>query len=120
LVYKKIVSVLIQPFQLTQFIDLFFIITFANDDSSLILTECAFLKLKLYLHCGKKFFNKIFYPNNNTLTKPLKFCLFDQKKNVDWLVMEKLTRILRTFDPLDPVKYDFALFGSGVNENKRS
>jgi len=42
------------------------------------------------------------------------------RKNDDWQAVEELTTILRTFDPLDPVKYDFALFGSGVNENKRS
>jgi uncharacterized protein (TIGR02757 family) len=34
----------------------------------------------------------------------------------DWIAVEELTSNLRTFDPLDPVKYDFALFGTGVNE----
>jgi hypothetical protein len=29
---------------------------------------------------------------------------------------KNLTEILREFDPADPVKYDFALFGLGVNE----
>lgn len=28
----------------------------------------------------------------------------------------ELTENLRTFDPVDPVKYDFALFGMGVNK----
>lgn len=36
------------------------------------------------------------------------------RKQVDWLAAEDLTAHLRTFDPLDPVKYDFALFGLGV------
>ena len=34
----------------------------------------------------------------------------------DWQAVEELTANLRTFDPSDPVKYDFALFGTGVNE----
>ncbi|MFN3341956.1 MAG: TIGR02757 family protein [Flavobacteriales bacterium] len=32
----------------------------------------------------------------------------------DWLAAEELTQSLREFDALDPVKYDFALFGLGV------
>jgi uncharacterized protein (TIGR02757 family) len=39
-----------------------------------------------------------------------------QRKNNDWKAVEELTTVLREFDPLDPVKYDFALFGIGVNE----
>jgi uncharacterized protein (TIGR02757 family) len=39
------------------------------------------------------------------------------KRNVnDWTAVEELTAILRQFDPTDPVKYDFALFGLGINE----
>jgi uncharacterized protein (TIGR02757 family) len=34
----------------------------------------------------------------------------------DWKAVEELTEVLRLFDPADPVKYDFALFGLGVNE----
>ncbi len=34
----------------------------------------------------------------------------------DWLAVEELNIALRTFDPKDPVKYDFALFGLGVFE----
>lgn len=37
-----------------------------------------------------------------------------ERKQVDWPAAEELTAHLRTFDPLDPVKYDFALFGLGV------
>jgi uncharacterized protein (TIGR02757 family) len=39
-----------------------------------------------------------------------------QRKTNDWQAVEELTANLRTFDPFDPVKYDFALFGTGVNE----
>ena len=39
-----------------------------------------------------------------------------KRKVNDWKAVEELTSVLRTFDPADPVKYDFALFGLGVNE----
>jgi uncharacterized protein (TIGR02757 family) len=42
-----------------------------------------------------------------------------QRKNRDWQAVEELTSVLRMLDPLDPVKYDFALFGMGVLENKK-
>jgi len=38
------------------------------------------------------------------------------RKTNDWKAVEELTANLRIFDPADPVKYDFALFGMGVNE----
>jgi uncharacterized protein (TIGR02757 family) len=38
------------------------------------------------------------------------------RKINDWKAVEELTLVLREFDPTDPVKYDFALFGLGVNE----
>ncbi len=34
----------------------------------------------------------------------------------DWEAVEELTANLRKFDPLDPVKYDFALFGLGIEQ----
>src|SRR5689334_1368758 len=39
-----------------------------------------------------------------------------QRKQVDWQSALELTEYLRTLDSLDPVKYDFALFGLGVIE----
>ncbi len=39
-----------------------------------------------------------------------------QRKRTDWQSVLELTAQLRTFDPDDPVKYDFALFGMGVLE----
>lgn len=38
-----------------------------------------------------------------------------QRKQDDWKAVEELTEALRQFDPDDPVKYDFALFGTGVS-----
>lgn len=39
-----------------------------------------------------------------------------QRKSNDWLAVDEVTGKLRNFDPEDPVKYDFALFGLGAFE----
>lgn len=44
-----------------------------------------------------------------------KLGLLERKSN-DWKAVEEITNQLRLFDPTDPVKYDFALFGLGVFE----
>lgn len=44
-----------------------------------------------------------------------KLGLLNRKQN-DWKAVEKVTATLRKFDPADPVKYDFALFGLGIFE----
>ena len=44
-----------------------------------------------------------------------KLGLLKRKQN-DWKAVKELNTRLRTFDPHDPVKYDFALFGLGVFE----
>jgi uncharacterized protein (TIGR02757 family) len=42
-----------------------------------------------------------------------------QRKQNDWKAAEELTFALREFDPGDPVKYDFALFGIGMFEKNK-
>jgi uncharacterized protein (TIGR02757 family) len=44
-----------------------------------------------------------------------KFKLLTRKQR-DWTAVEEITGHLRAFDPSDPVKYDFALFGLGISE----
>jgi uncharacterized protein (TIGR02757 family) len=44
-----------------------------------------------------------------------KLGLLERKQN-DWKAVVELTANLKKFDARDPVKYDFALFGLGVNE----
>ena len=39
-----------------------------------------------------------------------------KRKQTDWSTALELTAYLKTLDPKDPVKYDFALFGLGVIE----
>ncbi|MBP7514988.1 MAG: TIGR02757 family protein [Flavobacteriales bacterium] len=41
-----------------------------------------------------------------------------KRKQDDWKSVVELTGQLRKFDPLDPVKYDIALFGIGVDHSK--
>jgi uncharacterized protein (TIGR02757 family) len=38
------------------------------------------------------------------------------RKQNDWQAVEEITGVLRLMDPKDPVKYDFALFGLGVDK----
>ena len=44
-----------------------------------------------------------------------KLGLLERKQN-DWRAVTELTGRLREFDPEDPVRYDFALFGLGSFE----
>lgn len=39
-----------------------------------------------------------------------------ERKQTDWKTALELTRRLREFDPEDPVRFDFALFGLGLEE----
>ncbi len=44
--------------------------------------------------------------------------LLNRKQN-DWKALDEIMIRLRSFDKTDPVKYDYALFGIGVFENKK-
>lgn len=39
------------------------------------------------------------------------------RKPIDWKAVLELTENCRQLDPADPVKYDFALFGLGIEQN---
>jgi uncharacterized protein (TIGR02757 family) len=39
-----------------------------------------------------------------------------KRKQTDWQTAVELTENLKKLDPIDPVKYDFALFGLGIEE----
>jgi uncharacterized protein (TIGR02757 family) len=39
-----------------------------------------------------------------------------KRKQTDWEAAMELTGNLRNLDPADPVKYDYALFGLGIEE----
>ena len=40
--------------------------------------------------------------------------LLSRRQN-DWRAVEEVTAALRGFDPADPVRYDFSLFGAGID-----
>lgn len=42
------------------------------------------------------------------------------RPKADWLAAKELTEQLKIFDPLDPVKYDFALFGMSAEMGEKS
>jgi hypothetical protein len=39
-----------------------------------------------------------------------------KRSQTDWQAALELTESLRQMDPADPVKFDFALFGLGIEE----
>jgi uncharacterized protein (TIGR02757 family) len=39
--------------------------------------------------------------------------LLSRKQN-DWRAVDEVTQVLRSFDPVDPIRFDFALFGLGA------
>lgn len=49
----------------------------------------------------------------HTATISRKLGLLKRRQN-DWKALEEIMQTLREFDPDDPAKYDFALFGTGV------
>ena len=42
------------------------------------------------------------------------------RKSNDWKAVDELTRKLRKYNPTDPVLYDFALFGIGIEKSQNS
>lgn len=48
----------------------------------------------------------------HTATVSRKLGLLKRKQN-DWQAVEEITKALKKMDPIDPIKYDFALFGMG-------
>ena len=49
----------------------------------------------------------------HTGTQARQLGLLKRRQN-DWKAVREVTETLRTFDPADPIKYDFALFGMGA------
>lgn len=43
-----------------------------------------------------------------------------KRETNDWQAAKELTECLKQFDPADPVRYDFALFGAGIHQSKAS
>ena len=60
--------------------------------------------------------NELYVPLDvHTATSARALGLINRKSN-DWKALEELMSNLRTFDPEDPCKYDFAIFGLSANK----
>ena len=61
--------------------------------------------------------NKLLIPmDTHVIQQAQKMGLLDNPK-ADFKTAQKLTSILKKFDENDPVKYDFALFGYGIEND---
>ncbi|MCQ2974202.1 MAG: TIGR02757 family protein [Bacteroidales bacterium] len=61
--------------------------------------------------------SKLMLPlDTHTASTGRKLGLITRTQN-DWKTVEEITENLRKFNPEDPVRYDFALFGLGIFEN---
>jgi len=58
--------------------------------------------------------NQLFIPLDVHVDRVARKFRLLTRKQTDWLATRELTDQLKQYDPDDPVKYDFALFGMGV------
>lgn len=58
---------------------------------------------------------KLIIPLDTHVAKLSRKLELTQRKADDWITAEEITDNLKEFDPSDPVKYDFAIFGMGVS-----
>ena len=54
-------------------------------------------------------------PLDTHVAKISKELKLTKRSNLDWKMAEEITNNLKALDPTDPAKYDFALFGYGLN-----
>jgi uncharacterized protein (TIGR02757 family) len=62
--------------------------------------------------------NKLIIPVDTHIAKICKQLKLTKQKNVSWKMAEEITINLKEFDPVDPVKYDFALCHIGMRKMK--
>lgn len=61
--------------------------------------------------------SQLLIPLDTHVAKLSRKLQFTERKSNDWKTAEEITEKLKYFDPNDPTKYDFAIFGMGVNKN---
>ncbi len=59
--------------------------------------------------------NKLIMPLDTHVARVSREWDLTSRKTNDWKTAEEITEKLKAFDPDDPVKYDFAIFGTGVD-----
>lgn len=62
--------------------------------------------------------DKLIIPVDTHIAKICKSLKLTKRKNVSWKMAEEITEKLKRFDPVDPVKYDFALCHIGMRKLK--
>jgi uncharacterized protein (TIGR02757 family) len=60
--------------------------------------------------------NKLVIPVDTHVARICRELMLTKRKNVSWEMAEEITENLRVFDPLDPVKYDFAICHIGMRK----
>jgi uncharacterized protein (TIGR02757 family) len=62
--------------------------------------------------------SKLLIPVDTHVARICKSLKLTKRKNVSWIMAEEITRSLKEFDPIDPVKYDFAICHIGMRKLK--
>ncbi len=62
--------------------------------------------------------NKLIIPVDTHIARICKSLKLTKRKNVSWQMAEEITQNLLKFDPVDPVKYDFAICHIGIRKLK--
>jgi len=60
--------------------------------------------------------NKLVIPVDTHVARISRSLKLTKRKNADWKMAEEITERLKKFDPVDPVKYDFAICHIGMRE----
>lgn len=60
--------------------------------------------------------SKLIIPLDTHVAKISRLWGLTERKADDWRTAEEITDNLKLFDPEDPAKYDFAIFGAGINK----
>ncbi|MEI8388789.1 MAG: TIGR02757 family protein [bacterium] len=58
--------------------------------------------------------NKLIIPLDTHVARISRKWKLTERKSNDWKTAEEITEKLKEFDAIDPVKYDFAIFGLGI------
>lgn len=62
--------------------------------------------------------SKLVIPVDTHIARICKKLRLTKRKNVSWKMAEEITKNLKKFDPIDPVKYDFAICHIGMRKLK--
>jgi uncharacterized protein (TIGR02757 family) len=62
--------------------------------------------------------NKLIIPVDTHVARICRSLTLTKRRNIGWKMAEEITENLKKFDPLDPVKYDFAICHIGMRKMK--